>query len=137
MVLEHVASPERFFGKLHDALAPGGVFWGFTVDRRHYFSCASRIMELLHLKDRYLRWHLGRRGDAPYHNYPTCYRANSPRQVARHARQFAQCETANFHRIGEEDYYLPWLLRPLGRLADRAIDVLRLPGAILVCRLQK
>lgn len=40
MVLEHIADPVRFIRKLHRVLVAGGVFWGFTMDVRHYF-CAS------------------------------------------------------------------------------------------------
>jgi 2-polyprenyl-3-methyl-5-hydroxy-6-metoxy-1,4-benzoquinol methylase len=40
-VLEHVEQPALFWRKLHGCLAPGGVFWGFTVDARHPFSAVS------------------------------------------------------------------------------------------------
>ncbi|HLJ12122.1 MAG TPA: class I SAM-dependent methyltransferase, partial [Planctomycetaceae bacterium] len=44
-VLEHVSDPARFWGKLYECLAPGGVFWGFTVDARHPFCFASQTMQ--------------------------------------------------------------------------------------------
>src|SRR5262245_2500014 len=41
MVLEHLAEPQPFWDKLHEVLAPGGVFWALTVDARHWFCTAS------------------------------------------------------------------------------------------------
>jgi SAM-dependent methyltransferase len=137
MVLEHVAIPDRFFQKLHTVLAPDGIFWGLTVDARHYFRHASRLLERLHVKNWYLDKIAGQTPEKRYVNYPTVYRANSPFQIRRFARPFRHCDFASLHRIGQLDYYLPRSIRPAAALLDRLIARLRLPGAILICRLEK
>jgi SAM-dependent methyltransferase len=137
MVLEHVATPDRFFRKLHSLLAPEGVFWGLTVDARHYFRHVSRLTERLRVKNWYLDRVCGRAREERYANYPTLYRANSPRQIERFTRAFRQRNFASLYRIGQLDYYLPRMVRPAASLVDRLIARLRLPGAILVCRLAK
>ena len=55
MVLEHLAEPQRFWDKLYSVLADGGVFWGLTVDSRHWFCGFSRWFDRLRIKDAYLR----------------------------------------------------------------------------------
>lgn len=136
-VLEHVASPDRFWAKLHDVLVDGGVFWGFTVDARHYFSIGSRMLQRLGLKDRYLHRVRGGPGIPQYEHYPTCYRANTPRRIRRQTRQFRHFSHCNFHRVGQLDYYFPWTLRKVSRLLDRLVIGLGLPGSVLAVRLEK
>lgn len=135
MVLEHVVNPREFFRKLHTVLAPNGVFWGLTVDGRHWFRHASTLLETLRMKNWYLRNVVGKQGEGLYVNYPTAYRANSPRQIERLAQDFAFRDFASLHQVGQLDYYLPRMLRPPAALLDRLIGQLGLPGAILVCRL--
>lgn len=55
MVLEHIREPKAFWNKLHEVLCDGGIFWGFTVDARHWFRKASVLAELLRIKKLYLR----------------------------------------------------------------------------------
>jgi SAM-dependent methyltransferase len=43
MVLEHLEHPERFWEKVYEVLRPGGIFWGFTMDGRHYFPAISLL----------------------------------------------------------------------------------------------
>ena len=62
MVLEHLEHPQPFWDKLYDVLVPGGVFWGLTVDARHWFSSASIWSERLRVKDWYLNRLMGDRG---------------------------------------------------------------------------
>jgi SAM-dependent methyltransferase len=137
MVLEHVTNPREFFGKLQTVLAPKGVFWGLTVDGRHWFKRASRLLEALRIKNWYLDRLAGRRGAGRYLNYPTAYRANSPSQIERLAQGFANRDFTSFHRIGQLDYYLPAGLRAPAALVDRLLARLGRPGAILICRLAK
>jgi SAM-dependent methyltransferase len=136
-VLEHVETPEAFWAKLYDVLVDGGVFWGFTVDARHYFSIGSRMLQRLGLKDRYLKRVRGGTGIVQYENYPTWYRANSPRQIRRHTRRFRHCSHCNFHRVGQLDYYFPGSVRKVARLLDRVVIGMGLPGSVLVVRLEK
>jgi SAM-dependent methyltransferase len=134
MVLEHVATPERFWDKLRAVLAPGGVFWGFTMDGRHRFCRASRFAERLRLKDLYLRWLRGERGRDRYENYPVHYRCNTPEQVKAQAHGFASCECLTLGRVGQLDYYLPRALRPIASGLDRWDLWLDRPGSILAIR---
>lgn len=136
MVLEHVQEPELFFAQLARVIRPGGVFWGFTVDRRHYFSWFSQLLGGLGLKDRYLDRVRGRRGeaDARYENFPTCYRCNTPTALRRLAGPAFKLQTWSLHRVGQLDGYLPWRLRRLSRLADRGVLRWGLPGSVLVVR---
>jgi len=99
-VLEHVPEPGRFFEKLHEVLVEGGVFWGLTVDSRHYFCLLSRLIERLRLKDWYLRC-LRRSWGEGYGNYPTYYRANSPGRIRKQTGRFRRVDFIRFHRVGQ------------------------------------
>jgi len=136
-VLEHVEQPGRFWQKLYRCMAPGGVFWGFTVDSRHLFSLASQLAGKLKLKDTYLDWLRGRRGVDRYENYKTFYRANSPAQIRRHTQSFSSMNYQSFHRVGQLDYYFPRLLWPPLHWTEQVSMSLRFPGSILVVRIQK
>ncbi|PIW60165.1 MAG: hypothetical protein COW13_03930, partial [Candidatus Omnitrophica bacterium CG12_big_fil_rev_8_21_14_0_65_50_5] len=77
MVLEHLERPELFWDKLSQVLKPGGIFWGITVDARHWFVWGSQMMESLRVKDAYLNVVRGTRGVDRYENYPVYYRSNT------------------------------------------------------------
>src|SRR5262249_32690841 len=137
MVLEHLPSPRRFWRKLHDVLRPGGVFWGFTMDRRHWFCQASLWADRLQVKELYLNRLAGKRGVDRYENYPVYYRSNSPLQVASQVRAFSSCDLVNFSKIGQlRSYYPPWL-RPVGDLMDRRAIRRGRPGTLLAIRVVK
>jgi SAM-dependent methyltransferase len=137
MVLEHLAEPERFWAKLQEVLAPGGVFWGFTMDARHWFASASRWFDRLRVKDLYLTWLRGRRGVERYANYPVHYRANRPEQLAAQLEGFGSVECVGFARPGQLDYYLPRLLRPTFAWLDRRAIARGRPGTLLAVRATK
>jgi SAM-dependent methyltransferase len=137
MVLEHLAEPGRFWDKLYDVLRDGGVFWGLTMDARHWFCLASRWAERLKVKDLYLTALRGQRGAARYENYPVFYRSNSPEQIARYTGRFRSCECLNLGRIGQCDYYVPRLLRPLTNWLDRRALRRGRPGTVLAVRVEK
>jgi SAM-dependent methyltransferase len=137
MVLEHLAEPQRFYDKLWDVLAPGGVFWGLTVDARHWFCRWSRGFDRLHIKDVYLRFLLGRRGEERYENYPVFYRSNSPEQIEPLARRFSSCDFFNFARVGQCSSYFPRPLRPFVNAWDRRSFRRNRPGVLLAVRVQK
>src|SRR5215469_9905227 len=46
MVLEHVADPVAFWSRLHEILAPGGVFVAFSVNGAHWFAPIARFMTI-------------------------------------------------------------------------------------------
>ncbi len=136
-VLEHVDEPGAFWNAVSACLAPGGVFWAITVDSRHPFSVASAGMERLRIKDVYLNRLKGKRSAARYENYPTYYRANSPRQIRKYAPDFRKMDFINLHRAGQLDFYVPRPLRPLSRVFERVAMRLGFPGSILLARLEK
>lgn len=136
-VIEHLPRPREFFEALFTALAPGGVFWGFTMDRRHPFAIASLAAEWLGVKG----WILRRLGNAeaargPGH-YRAYYRANTPAAIRRFSRRFRSIRTVNLHQEGQLDAYLPPRARPVSRFFDRMFARLGAPGPMLVVRLEK
>jgi len=137
MVLEHLTDPARFWSKVHEVLAPGGVFLGFTMDARHPFCRASVLAARLRVKDLYLDLLKGRRREGRYANYPVHYRTNTPERVRHFASAFSACEVFSFSRVGECDYYLPKALKPVGRALDRHAIRRGKPGSVLVMRTVK
>jgi SAM-dependent methyltransferase len=137
MVLEHLEEPAAFWDRLHAVLRDGGVFWGLTMDARHWFCRASLWAERLKVKDLYLTALRGRRGEARYENYPVYYRSNTPEQIARYTRRFRSCETLNFARVGQCNYYVPRLLQPLANWLDRRALRRGRPGTVLAVRVEK
>jgi len=136
-VMEHVADATAFWNSVYDALAPGGVFWGFTVDGRHAFRLASDVLETLKLKDLYLRLLQGRRGQERYENYPTHYRCNTPRTIQQFTTGFESVECLSLHRPGQLDYYFPSIVRPLTRTMEWTSTKIGLPGSVLIVRAVK
>lgn len=137
MVLEHLKEPLPFWDKLSAVLVDGGVFWGFTMDRSHPFCTASRIAEYCGIKERLLHMLHGKRGEERYENYPTFYRANSKKDLASAAGRFAKTSIVNLGRIGQMDYYLPKVMRPIGHLFDRVLLGMGGPGTLLAVRFEK
>jgi SAM-dependent methyltransferase len=114
MVLEHLPAPARFWGKLWEVLKKGGVFWGFTIDARHWFAAVSRALECSGVKDYYLTNVFGTRGAARYENYPVYYRSNTPWTARRQASRFREVACIS---LSKEHYYLssytPPFLQPV------------------------
>lgn len=137
MVLEHFAEPQIFWDKVYNILRDGGVFWGFTVDARHWFVAASLLAEKFHIKDLYLNMLHGKRGEERYENYPVYYRTNTPAQIRKYTQSFRSMNILNFHRIGQLDYYIPTKLRWLGRILDRMVLRFNLPGSVMAIRVEK
>jgi SAM-dependent methyltransferase len=137
MVLEHSDKPELFWRKVHRVLRRGGVFWGFTVDARHWFVTASLLTERLHIKDLYLNMLLGKRGEERYENYGVFYRSNTPKQIQGMTRVFASTTILNFQRVGQIDDYIPAKLRWLSRTFDRYAIRMGRPGSLMAVRAEK
>jgi SAM-dependent methyltransferase len=137
MVLEHLADPQMFWDKLYAVLRPGGVFWGLTVDARHWFALLSLLTERFHIKDWYLSAVRGERGIERYDNYATYYRSNKPRQIRRMTQAFRQTEIISFHRVGQFDYYTPVKLRWLVWAFERLTICLGLAGVTMAVRVEK
>lgn len=137
MVLEHFENPHLFWSKIFEILRPGGVFWGFTVDARHWFVSASLLTEKLHIKDLYLNMLHGKRGEQRYENYGVFYRSNTPQQIEKLTERFTSKTILNFHRIGQVDYYIPKKLRWLSRTFDRFSISRGWPGSTMAVRVEK
>ena len=137
MVLEHLENPKYFWDRVYKILKKGGVFWGFTVNARHFFVFASFFFEKLGIKDWYLNKLHGKGGEERYENYGVFYRSNTPEQIRKLTSEFSSCVILNFHRIGQLDYYFPKKLRWVGRIIDRIIIRMRWPGSILAVRVEK
>lgn len=137
MVMEHIERPQPFIDKLFTVLKPGGVFWGFTIDSRHWFPIASKVAESLSIKDLYLNLIHGRRGDKRYHNYPVYYRMNRPEAFAGLASKFQSRLFLSFYRPGDTDFYYPRPLRRMAYLIDSVSHAVGFPGPVLAVRLEK
>jgi SAM-dependent methyltransferase len=137
MVLEHVEFPEFFYDKLYRVLKKNGVFWGFTVDTRHWFVLASALAQKLHIKDWYLNQLHGKRGEKRYENYPVFYRSNNPKRIERYTQAFSSRTILNFYRVGQLDYYFPVKLRWIGRTLDRLAIRMGCAGSLMAIRLTK
>ena len=118
MVLEHVADPAAFWSRLHDILAPGGVFVAFSVNGAHWFAPIARFMSIIKLKTKYLDLLRGKRGTERYVDYPVYYRTNTVRQISRHARPFRAIRTDLFGATGNVASYAPGRLQPVVRAVD-------------------
>jgi len=137
MVLEHVENAELFWQTIHTLLKPGGVFWGFTVDSRHWFVGASALLERMGLKNIYLNLLHGKRGEARYENYGVYYKSNSPKQIETLTAPFSASKTFNFHKEGHLDFYIPKGLKWMVRMLDRYEIARDKPGSVIAIRVQK
>jgi len=136
-VIEHVRSPKPLFRKIFDVLVEGGVFWAFTIDARHGFALASLLAQGLRVK----QWCIDRARDAGVRRdadvYRTYYRANTPCAIRRYSAGFRSVRVMNLHQTGQFDAYLPRWAHPCSHGLDRLAALLRLPGPMLVARLEK
>jgi 2-polyprenyl-3-methyl-5-hydroxy-6-metoxy-1,4-benzoquinol methylase len=137
MVLEHVSNPKDFYTKLQSTLKPGGVFLGFTVDARHWFSKMSFFMQHLRVKDIYLNSLRGTKGLNRYNNYPTRYLTNTPKDLETLTASSFTLEYASLHKIGQLDFYIPGPLQRITRRIERYQINKNLPGSVLVVKLTK
>lgn len=137
MVLEHFENPQIFWDKVFRTLKKGGIFWGFTVDARHWFVVASLLTEKFGIKNWYLNRLHGKRGEERYENYGVYYRSNTPQQIQKLTSAFTSTVILNFYRVGQMDYYFPLRLRWLGRAFDRIAIRMGWPGNILAIRVEK
>ncbi len=137
MVLEHVENPQEFFAELGRVMAPGGIFFGFTVDARHWFSRASTVLKLTRLKYAYLQALQGQRGLERYEDFPTAYRCNTPSDLQRAMGSQFEVDCISLHKIGQLDFYLPKALHGLSHLLDRGSVNGMFSGSVLAVRAQR
>lgn len=137
MVIEHLPQPQLFWDKLFDVLRPGGVFWGFSMDTRHWFVNASNLTKKLGIKDWYLDRLHGNESQVRYENYPVYYRSNNPQQINELTKSFQSTIYLNFRKVGQLDYYFPARLRYIGRCLDTLSIIMGRPGSIMAVRVEK
>jgi SAM-dependent methyltransferase len=137
MVLEHLDQPKEFLAQLDHCLKPGGVFWGFTVDSRHWFARASNFLKSLGLKDMYLSMLHGNRGGERYENYPVHYRFNRPEQIEPLVGAFSRCDIQSLWRKNQTRFYFPNGLKWVGNSLDFIYGLFGRRGSVLVVRIQK
>lgn len=138
MVMEHLEEPTAFVEAIHRALRPGGVYWGFTVDRRHWYTYVANAMTRVNLKSRYLDVLSGQsRGEGRYHDYPTAYRINRPRDVRRFEALFSRIDCWNVGPVDSASHYAPRALQPLVRGFERLRVGLGAPRTDFVVRMVK
>ncbi len=81
-VLEHLLAPEVVFHEVARVLKPGGKFLAKTPNRRHYVPLIARVSPLW-----FHQWINRLRGRASGDTFPTRYRANTSKQIIRHAEK--------------------------------------------------
>lgn len=137
MVLEHIDNPELFWKRIYQMLRPGGVFWGFTIDARHWFVHASLLFDRLGIKDKYLTALHGKRGEKRYENYGVYYRINHPEAVHAQTAAFSRSENASFQKIGQLAYYFPTGTRWIASAVDRLDRLRGKPGNVIAIRVER
>ena len=137
MVLEHIKEPKIFLNKIYNILKPGGVFWGYTVDARHWFALGSMLTERLNIKETYMKLLHGERSKDRYENYEVHYNLNKPSQIYELTKKFSVTEILNFYQPGLIDYYFPRKLKWIGRLLDRMFHFFGIPSSTIAVRIKK
>jgi len=99
-VLEHVTNPSAVFAEIARVLKPGGYYIGLTANKWDYASLAARV-----IPNRFHPWIVRRtEGRDEQDVFPTAYRANTRRDVARHAACHGLA-LAEFRYLGQYPSY--------------------------------
>ena len=117
-VLEHLDQPARVFAEVRRVLRPGGVFLAKTPNRHHYMPLIARATPLW-----FHRFINRARGRASIDTFPTRYRANSRKDLARLARE-AGLEIASLQTVeGRPEYLRMWPVTYVaGHLYERLVN---------------
>lgn len=117
-VLEHFAEPERVFREVHRVLRPGGSFFAKTPNARHYVAVIARCTP-----PAFHGWISRRRGRSDEDTFPTLYRANSRRDLARIAASAGLRLESLRYVEGRPEYLRMWTLTYLaGALYERVVN---------------
>ena len=112
MVMEHVEEPDAFMKALSHVLKPGGVYWGISVDSRHWFTAVANAMSRVRLKSLYLSLlHGSSRGQGRYLDYPTAYKLNTPENIAAYSDLFKSIDVWNVGPVSSAGLYAPQFFR--------------------------
>ena len=98
-VLEHLAAPLAVFCEVNRVLVPGGVFIFKTPNKHHYMPTIARATP-----HSFHQFYNRLRGRAAVDTFPTHYRANTGRDVARLAQQAGLNVDKIAHIEGRPEY---------------------------------
>jgi SAM-dependent methyltransferase len=99
-VMEHVVDPDAVFAEMARVLKPGGVALALTANKWDYASIIARM-----IPNRFHPWIVRRtEGRAEADVFPTVYKLNTRRAVAKYARRHG-LELAEFRYLGQYPSY--------------------------------
>lgn len=114
MVMEHVENPESFMESVLRILKPGGVYWGFTVHKHHWFTSVAHLFSKAGLKTFYLQAVHGKNNESDlYIDYPTTYLLNTPEAIEKLVPDVSNFESWGWGRSQTAGMYAPGLVTPL------------------------
>jgi SAM-dependent methyltransferase len=116
-VLEHLTNPLPVFKEVARVLRPGGVFVVKTPNKLHYMATVARLTPL-----RFHRFYTGLMGRAAIDTFPTVYKANTSRTIARLAASAGlSCEARLFE--SRPEYLRVFALTyPFGIVYERLVN---------------
>ena len=121
-VLEHVATPEKFFSEISRVLKPGGIFMGKTPGGGHYVPFFARITPMwFHVSFNKMR------GRDVVDTFPTTYLCNSRKQLSKWAELSKLDLTDLSFQEGRPEYlrFNP-ITYFVGFLYERTVNALKL-----------
>lgn len=135
-VLEHVQDPQVVFNEIARVLQPGGVFLAKTPNKWHYVPCMARATPTW-----FHAFYNRLRGRESADTFPTVYRCNTRRAIARCAPAAGLTVREIRFVEGRPEYlrltFPTYLLGALYERAVNAFDWLQPFRCVLICRLQK
>lgn len=135
-VFEHLDQPEEVFSEISRVLKPGGKVLFKTPNRSHYMPLIAR------LTPHWFHQFINRlRGRSEVDTFPTCYKANSPRDIRRLANEQG-LSVVGIERIEGRPEYLRMTAATylIGILYERLVNSSKLLSAfriLLIGELQK
>ncbi len=121
-VLEHVATPEKFFTEVSRVLKPGGIFMGKTPGGGHYVPLFAKLTPMW-----FHKWFNKMRGRDVVDTFPTTYLCNSRKHLKKWAKLTGLELTELSFQEGRPEYlrFNP-VIYFAGFLYERTVNVLKL-----------